>query len=83
MVDRKSTYTQVTLSQIYAYLPTQLLSSPTFHRGVEKVHRSIRRIRRGPDMEDMGTNIESQYLYYQDEALDLNQIQSPTVAKSS
>ena len=83
MVDEKSTCTHVTLSQTYAYLPTQLLSSPTFHRGVEKVHRSIRRIRRGPDMEDMGTKIESRYLYYQNETLNLNQIQSPTVAKSS
>ena len=65
MVDRTSTsYIQVTLLQYHAYLPLQLLASPTFHRGVEKLHKSIRRIRRGPDMEDMGgTNIESQHLY--------------------
>ena len=66
MVDRTSTsYIQVTLLQFYAYIPAQLLSSPAFHRGVEKVQKSIRRMQRGPDMEDMGgTKIESQHLYY-------------------
>ena len=66
MVDKTSTsYIPVTLLQYYAYLPTQLLASPTFHRGVEKVHKSIRRMQCGPDMEDMGgANIESQHLYY-------------------
>lgn len=40
----------------------QLLSSPTFHRGVEKVHKAVRKLRHGPDLEDMGgTKIESRY----------------------
>lgn len=40
----------------------QLLASPTFQRSVERLHKRIRKMRHGPDPEDMGgTNIESEH----------------------
>ena len=37
-----------------------LLASPTFHRGVRKVHKKVHEIRHGKDPADMGgTNIDS------------------------
>lgn len=32
----------------------QLLRSPTFHKGVHKIHKTIRRQTHGPDLEEMG-----------------------------
>lgn len=41
----------------------QLLSSPTFHRGVHAVAKKVRQLRHGKDPEEMGgTNIESRSL---------------------
>lgn len=38
----------------------KLLASPTFHRAVQNVHRKVRHLRHGPDLEEMGpTNIDS------------------------
>lgn len=37
-----------------AWLTTRLLASPTFHRAVQNVHRKIRHLRQGPDLEEMG-----------------------------
>lgn len=34
--------------------PPQLLASPTFHRMVRNVHKKVREIRHGPDIEEMG-----------------------------
>lgn len=42
----------------------QLLASPTFHRMVRGVHKKMREMRHGPEMEDMGgTKIDSQLLW--------------------
>jgi len=47
------------LQVVEAWLTARLLSSPTFHRAVQNVHRKVRQIRHGKDPEDMGgTNIE-------------------------
>ncbi|XTI91076.1 hypothetical protein V2W45_1470931 [Cenococcum geophilum] len=53
-----------------AWAVARLLSSPSFHRTVHNVHRSIRRIRYGTPMEEMGgTNVERPSLlkYFKDE----------------
>ena len=60
MVDYSGTYRHITL-----YLPLliryrQLLASPTFHRAVQNVHKRIRHMKHGPDLEEMGgTKIDS------------------------
>ncbi|KAF2400043.1 hypothetical protein EJ06DRAFT_530803 [Trichodelitschia bisporula] len=37
----------------------QLLSSPLFHRGVQKIHKSVHNLRHGTPLEEMGgTKIE-------------------------
>lgn len=37
-----------------AWLTTRLLASPTFHRAVQNVHKQVRQMRHGPDLEEMG-----------------------------
>jgi len=36
------------------WLVERLLRTPAFHRFVERVHKSVRRIKHGEDLEDMG-----------------------------
>lgn len=37
-----------------AWLTTRLLRSPAFHRAVQTVHKRVRQLRHGPDLEEMG-----------------------------
>lgn len=42
------------LRVVETWAVARLLSSPTFHRFVQNTHKTMRRMRHGPDMEDMG-----------------------------
>ncbi len=60
MADHSSMY-RMPLVYLCLLLPYQkLLASPTFHRAVQNVHKRVRHLRHGPDLEEMGgTNIDS------------------------
>lgn len=48
------------MSRFATDMNAQLLSSPTFHKGVHAVAKKVRHLRHGKDPEEMGgTNIES------------------------
>ena len=51
----------------------KLLASPTFHRGVHKIHKAVRQARHGPDLEEMGgtkiDNVNSQSIVSVQESL--------------
>ncbi|CAO1602632.1 hypothetical protein XANCAGTX0491_006236 [Xanthoria calcicola] len=36
------------------WLTTRLLRSPAFHRMVGRIHKQVRQVRHGPDLEEMG-----------------------------
>ncbi|KAL2039562.1 hypothetical protein N7G274_007834 [Stereocaulon virgatum] len=44
----------VWLRILEAWLTTRLLASPAFHRLVQNIHKGIRQMRHGPDLEEMG-----------------------------
>jgi len=47
------------LAELERRLVQTLLRSPAFHRGVEKVHKNVHRLRHGKLPEDMGgTNVD-------------------------
>lgn len=49
----------VWLQVLEAWLTTRLLASPAFHQVVRNIHKTIRQMRHGPDLEEMGgTKIE-------------------------
>lgn len=62
MADHTSEYKKPLPSTSVLIIYQKLLASPTFHRAVQNVHKKVRHLRQGPDLEELGgTKIDSKH----------------------